>query len=312
VAATRGNKNVLISHARWVKQHLRGDEQVLIFEYGEAKPGDIKKMADFSRPDYVIITGLAPAHLEDYGTLDALAQDFGTIFQYADESNVYLNGESPELAARVRQGIFYTGQKVGDWTVRLIKEGLEGLDFEMKTDGRKLTLHSGLVGSHQVGPLAAAVAVAERLGLSDEQIIAGVASTAPFKHRMQPYKLAGAWIIDDTYNGNLEGMKAGLNLLSKLDGKQKTYVTPGLVEQGTLKESVHKELGVAIAQAAPDKTVLMQNSATKFIVKGLEQAGYKGELKIELDPLEFYTNLDHMVAAGDVVLMQNDWTDNYR
>jgi len=33
---------------------------------------------------------------------------------------------------------------------------------------------------------------------------------------------------------------------------------------------------------------------------------------IEDDPLNFYTNLDKLVAAGDLLLMQNDWPDNYK
>jgi hypothetical protein len=40
-------------------------------------------------------------------------------------------------------------------------------------------------------------------------------------------------------------------------------------------------------------------------------AKYKGQLTIEEDPLNFYTNLDKYVAAGDLVLLQNDWPDQY-
>jgi hypothetical protein len=35
-------------------------------------------------------------------------------------------------------------------------------------------------------------------------------------------------------------------------------------------------------------------------------------LKIVDNPVRFYSNLDQFVATGDVVLMQNDWTDNYQ
>ena len=35
------------------------------------------------------------------------------------------------------------------------------------------------------------------------------------------------------------------------------------------------------------------------------------EVRVEDDPLDFYANLDQMVAVGDLVLMQNDWPDNY-
>jgi hypothetical protein len=70
-------------------------------------------------------------------------------------------------------------------------------------------------------------------------------------------------------------------------------------------------MGELIAATKPDIVVLMNNSVTKYLQEGLEKGGYKGELRIEHEPLHFYSNLEHILAAGDVVLMQNDWTDNY-
>jgi UDP-N-acetylmuramyl pentapeptide synthase len=104
-------------------------------------------------------------------------------------------------------------------------------------------------------------------------------------------------------------MKAGLSLLRELDATRKIYVTPGLVDQGAEEKRVHKELGEAICEANPDKVILMKHSVTDYILEGLRD--YKGELVIEEDPLDFYTNLDKFVAAGDLVLLQNDWPDNY-
>jgi len=63
VAATPANKNVAISHARFANK-LKGDEEVLIIEYGEGAPGDVAKFAKITQPDIGIITGLAPAHLD--------------------------------------------------------------------------------------------------------------------------------------------------------------------------------------------------------------------------------------------------------
>jgi len=147
--------------------------------------------------------------------------------------------------------------------------------------------------------------------MSNEQIISGVAAAKPFEHRMQAYGLSGGWVIDDTYNGNIEGIRAGTELLSDLSAKRKIYVTPGLVDQGKEKKAVHLELGRLIAGAEPDVVILMKNSVTAFIVEGLEFANFKGVTKIEENPLQFYNNLGEFIAAGDVVLMQNDWPDNY-
>ena len=56
----------------------------------------------------------------------------------------------------------------------------------------------------------------------------------------------------------------------------------------------------------------MQNSVTNYVVEGLSEMGYSGDITIVDNPIEFYENLAMYTGRGDVVLMQNDWTDNYR
>lgn len=308
VAATPGNKNVIVSHARWVNHHLSGREDVLIFEYGEAQQGDIKKLAAFSKPTHAVITGLAPAHLDYYPNLEAVAEDFADINKQVPKAHVYFNAESELLKNKI-DGQGYTKMGLDGWKVSAAKVSFDGTKFTMTKGKQVLKLHTGLLGLHHIGPLVVAVILALELGLSQEQIIEGVAETKPYVHRMQPRNLHGAWIIDDTYNGNIEGMRAGLELLKSLPAKRKIYVTPGLVDQGVETEAVHNELGKLIAAAQPNEVVLMKNSVTGLIKTGL--GDYSGKLRIESNPLEYYTNLEHFLAAGDLVLLQNDWPDSY-
>lgn len=311
VSATPGNKNVLISHARWITKEISGDEEILIFEYGESKPGDIAALAEFSEPDMAVITGLAPAHLDGYTSVEAIADDFADIGKIVDKKNVYANGNSELLREKI-DGYFYTQRGIANLTVSDIHIDFNATSFTLDGAGKKMHLYTGLLGAHQIGPLCAVVAIALRLGLSEKQIMDGVAATMPYEHRMQPRALGGAWIIDDTYNGNIEGMRAGLELLRALPGKRKIYVTPGLVDQGIETERVHTELGQLIATANPERVVLMKNSATRHIRTGLNAGNYKGEVVIEDNPLEYYANLEHYLAAGDVALLQNDWPDSYK
>lgn len=311
VAATPGNKNVLISHARWVNRKLTGKEDVLVFEYGEAQPGDIATLANFSQPTIAVVTGLAPAHLDAYPNLEAVADDFATIQNVVTPDNTFVSGNDELLRAKIK-GSYYDSHGIDSWKVSGEQVDFSGTRFTLTSGNQKLNLQTGLLGKHQIGPLSAVVAIAMKLGLTDKQIVAGVAATRPYEHRMQPRHLGGAWIIDDTYNGTIEGMRAGLELLKTLPGKRKVYVTPGLVDQGTETEITHQELGTLIAAAQPDQVVLMQNSVTEHIRTGLEQAGFRGELKLETKPLEYYTNLEHFLAAGDVVMLQNDWPDSYK
>jgi UDP-N-acetylmuramoyl-tripeptide--D-alanyl-D-alanine ligase len=312
VAATPANKNVASSHAAFAA-HLDGDEDILIVEYGEGAPGDVKRFAETTDPDIGIITGIAPAHLDQYGTLEAAARDIFSLADYLKDDHIYINAESPAARDYIKPThLTYDSSRAADWKISGIRVTAEGTSFTMRRGKQHFSIRSRLLGRHQVGPLALAAALADELGLSKAQIMAGLAKTEAFEHRMQARQLPGdIWIIDDTYNGNIEGMRAGLRLLAELPAKRRIYVTPGLVDQGPEHLPIHQELGKLIAATKPDMVVLMQNSATAPIRQGLDEAGYSGKLLIEDDPLAFYNQIDQFVAAGDVVLLQNDWTDNY-
>lgn len=313
VAATPANKNVPISHAYFAKR-LTGDEDVLIIEYGEGAPGDVKRFAEVTHPKRGIITGIAPAHLDHYKTLDAAAKDIFLLGGAVGNKHTYVNGESEPAKPYIKLGQHvYDRHGVLDWEIKDTEVGYDGTSFTMVKNKHKLHLKSGILGRHQVGPLALVAALAAELGLSDEQIEEGIAKTVPFEHRMQPRQLGGAWIIDDTYNGTIEGLKAGIELLKELPAKRRIYVTPGLVDQGEETITVHEELGRVLSTSGFDEIVLMQNSVTAAIIDGLSngETPFGGELRLVDTPLDFYTSLEHFVAAGDTVLMQNDWTDNY-
>ena len=309
VAATPANRNVAISHALFAAK-LEGDEDILIIEYGEGAPGDVAKFAKKTHPTAGVITGLAPAHLDKYKTLDAAGRDIFSLGRFVKPGQLFVNGDA-EAAKRFIQkaDVVFDSTGITDWKISDVKVSKNGLDFSLNGRPGSLKIKSQLLGRHQIAPLALAAFLGKKYGLSDEQVKRGIAKIQPFEHRMRPYQLSGAWVIDDTYNGNIEGMKAGLALLAELKSKRKIYITPGLVDQGAEERPVHRELGEAITKANPDKVVLMKHSVTEYILEGL--ADYKGQLVIEEDPLDFYTNLDKFVAAGDLVLMQNDWPDNY-
>lgn len=311
VAATPANKNVSVSHARFATK-LTGEEDVLIIEYGEGEPGDVARFAHLTHPTHAVITGLAAAHLDRYKTVQAAGDDIFAVADYLEGKNVYVNDESPGINPFLKPEYeTFNAQGALGWSIGKVKAGLDGTSFTLTKGKKSMELKSGLLGRHHLGFLAFAAALALQLGLSEKQVREGIAKTKPFEHRMQPYQLAGAWIIDDTYNGNLEGIRAGTRLLKTLTAKRKIYVTPGLVDQGEETVSVHREAGELIAESRPDLVILMQNSVTDYIKQGLKAGHFKGELRIENDPLDFYKNLNHFVASGDLVVMQNDWTDNY-
>lgn len=311
VAATPANKNVSISHAKFINS-LSGNEEILIIEFGEGAPGDVHRFAKITSPDIGIITGLAPAHLDKYKTVQKAGEDIFSLAEVLTPENVYVNKESKAVEPFLKTDYqTYSAKHAAGWDITAIKNSVDGVSFVMKKGKTSISIKSKLIGMHQVGPLAAAAAIAHKLGLNAEQIEKAASKIQAFEHRMEVRHLGGATIIDDTYNGNIEGMNAGLALLNDLPAKRKIYVTPGLVDQGKDSHLIHESLGELIGKTNPDIVVFMKNSATKAIEAGIKKTNFNGQLIIEEDPLNFYNNLDQFVAAGDLVMMQNDWPDNY-
>jgi UDP-N-acetylmuramoyl-tripeptide--D-alanyl-D-alanine ligase len=311
VVFTPGNMNTPIGISRFV-QKLNGDEEVIVFELGEEKVGDVLELCELVQPDIGIITGINEAHLSTFGTIENTISTIFELKDYLGNKTLYKNQESPLVLSKISQNdkLAFSRKGVNGWHVSNIDTDIHGMTFIAKKGDKNISAYTGLIGEYNIGIIMVAVDIADMLGLSTDQIISGIEKTKPFEHRMQPKLIHGAWVIDDTYNGNSEGVRAGLTLLDKLDAKRKVYITPGLVGQGDKTREVHEKIGQQIAKVA-DVVVLMQNSVTNYIIKGLEESKFNGKLVIIDDPLEFYTNLDQFIASGDLVLMQNDWTDNY-
>jgi UDP-N-acetylmuramoyl-tripeptide--D-alanyl-D-alanine ligase len=310
VAATPANKNVAISHAEFAAS-LTGKEDIVIIEFGEGRPGDVANFTKTTSPNRAIITGIAPAHLDHYKSVDSAAKDIFSVTQAMSQEHVYVNADSPQAEPYLNGFERYGYAGALGWSVSHIKVAVDSLSFNLSKDDKVIKIKSKLIGRHQIGPLSLAAALGREFGLTSKQVSDAIEDVIPFEHRMQPYQLNGAWVIDDTYNGNVEGIRAGTNLLAELHATRKLYVTPGLVDQGVETRTVHETIGQLIANAAPDIVVLMRNSTTKYIQQGLKEAKFSGELRIEKNPLEFYTNLKEYVANGDLVMLQNDWPDNY-
>ncbi len=311
VAATPGNMNTPLGISRFA-QDLRGDEDVLIFELGEYYPGDIAGLCELVRPQLGVITGVNEAHLSKFKTLERTTAAIFELADYLKTGPVYKNGDNQQVRARAHTGdpLVYTSGGVNGWKVTHAQVNANSTAFTARKGRTAIHATTALLGRQQIGPLVAAIDIAGGLGLTPAQITAGIARTRPYDHRLQPRELGGAWVIDDTYNGNVDGVRAGLAWLAEVPAARRIYVTPGLVELGSRTAAVHRDIGRHVAAAA-DVVVLMNNSVTAYIQEGLTAAGFSGELKIVDDPEHFYANLTHFVAAGDVVLMQNDWTDNY-
>jgi UDP-N-acetylmuramoyl-tripeptide--D-alanyl-D-alanine ligase len=313
IAAPAENHNTPLGIAAFVKK-LKGDEEILIFELGEYYPGDVRKLCSAIRPDWGFVTGVNEAHLEKFKTLDRTAKTVFEIREFLSEEQLYINGESAFAKKYTApRNLLYGRGGVDGWRIEGARTGLDGTAFMLMRQDLRIEAHSKLLGLHNIGPLAAAADIALKLGLSPAQIEAGIKMTGPFDHRLEPRTDAyGVVTLDDSYNGNPDGVRAVIDFLASLTDHRRFYVTPGLVEMGSRTETVHREIGRWLAAAEIEKTILIKDSVTPYIEAGLKEGNYKGEIIWFDDALAAFAALPHMTAKGDVVLLQNDWPDQYR
>ncbi|MEK7627052.1 MAG: UDP-N-acetylmuramoyl-tripeptide--D-alanyl-D-alanine ligase [Patescibacteria group bacterium] len=311
-AAPSDNYNTPIGISKFVKK-LTGDEEILIFELGEYYTGDVHKLCRIIKPQIGIITGVNEAHLQKFKTTNIAAD---TIFELADwlkNKIVYVNGENALAKNRASNNhILYNRDNVGNWRVQEARTNLTGTSCILENDNLKIEVKSKLLGLHHIGPLAVATDIALRLGISPEKIQQGIAKTKPFNHRLELKNYGdGVILLDDSYNGNPDGVNAIIEFLTSLKNRRRFYVTPGLVEMGAKTELVHKKIGEKLAKAGIEKIILIKNSVTPYIEQGLKENKYNGEVKWFDNATEAFAALPNLTVNGDIIVLQNDWPDQY-
>lgn len=295
VLKTPENVNTPLGIADLILNKLDSTIQVLIIEMGEYTRGDIRDICSIVKPQTAIITGINEAHLERMGTIENTTSAIFELAQHMNQKGLLVLNEDNTLI-RENYHKYCTAQKI-----------------ELVSIKKGLTLESGLLGRYAKAVLQAGAAVARYLGLTDEQIKVGASKVCPLPHRLQLIEgTRGVLVIDDSYNGNPEGVSEAIYLLNTYTGRRKVFITPGLVETGEKNELVHKKIGKELASVA-DRVILIKNSATPFIAEGLMENGFnKNHIIWFKTAHEAHATMGEIIEQNDVVLFQNDWPDNYR
>lgn len=312
VAAPAESINTPLGIAKFIKT-LTGDEEILIFELGEYYPGDIKKLCQLVKPDIGVITGINEAHFHRFKNINKTIDTIYELAAWLGPKPCYFNGESPlAITKATSEHIIFSRQGTKNFLVENPSTDLSGTSFTLKINDQKVNFHSDLLGLHQIGPLVAAIDIAQKLNHKIEDIQKGVTQTKPYAHRLEPkIDSSGVIFLDDSYNGNPDGVKAVIEFIKNISGHRRWYVTPGLVEMGSLAKKIHFEIGQQLAAAEIEKIILIKNSVTPFIELGLKNSDYPGEIIWFNDALTAYAALENLTAKNDIVLLQNDWPDQY-
>jgi len=298
--ATPRSVNTLGGVMKDVNDDLPDDTEVYVVEMGARGEGDIAEISTFVNPHYVIVGKIGPAHIEYFKTMENIRNTKMEILKterlitawidesamVKPESNVHTFGTKENLDIRAK----VTAPK---YIIEDVEATLENTSFTL--DGVRYS--ASILGAFNAMNLVAAVLVAKELGLSDEQIQKQLSTLEPVAHRLQRIDAGGKVILDDSFNGNIDGMMASFDLATTYEGR-KVVITPGLVE-------VDDELNVQVARRANDvfDVVVVTGDLNYAIFKEYVDADklIKLATKGEMEAM-----LIEQTRAGDLILFAND------
>lgn len=250
VHATRENLNNLVGVPLTILD-AADDTEALVIEAGANQPGEIQALRTIIDPSVSVITNVAGAHLEGFGSLEGVLREKLALVQGVPIAVV--GTQPPELADRARAmagrsvtaGLDASADICPDsWSVG--DRGHATLAFR----GYSVTLP--VVGKHQASNAMLALAVGVTTGIDASVAVGALSSVTVPKGRCQLIETGGLAILDDTYNANPASLLASLEAVRDMHDDRPVVVLVGsMLEMGSDRERAHREMAQAIVNENP-------------------------------------------------------------
>jgi UDP-N-acetylmuramoyl-tripeptide--D-alanyl-D-alanine ligase len=238
---------------------LKEYHTAVVLEMGMNHPGEIRNLTMIARPDIAVITNIGLAHIENLGSKrNILAAKYEIVAGLAKNGTLVLNGDDA-LLAELREyaevnvllfGIDETSDVIGS---NMALKGGRGVEFEFSWEQRAHRVALMAPGAHNVHNAVAAVAVGLQAGVKPEKIADALAVYKPDKMRMGISEIAGAKIVNDSYNANPQSMEAAIDVLAEVGGHgRKIAILGDMYELGAMAKQSHEEVGAYAADKGVD------------------------------------------------------------
>lgn len=231
-------------------------QEIVFLEYAAYKQGEIKRLAQWFKPEASIVTGVTEQHLALFGSIDNIIKAKGELIKATSlKGLVFYNGLDAN-AAKVcevdasKKTLPYSGPKS---TIILANDRLDDKGrLHFTWQGHEI--HTHLVGQHYLETVQAAIAVAKYFQVPEQKIRAALMSFLPTDNYIQVYShnKQQFLIINDGKTSNPKGFLAALAVLKyfKDKGKNAVLITSGILDLGPLSESIHHKLAKAAQPVA--------------------------------------------------------------
>lgn len=250
---------------------------ILVLEMAADKPGDIKYLTEFARPDVACVTSIAQAHMQAFGSIEKIAEEKielikalnceGTAIINEDDAHLkkYLFKDAEMLSYAINAKANFEAKNI----ITEIDEFKSKTIFQVVTEDEKFKAMTPTLGRvWNVYSALAAVACGKIFDMPSSDIIKGLENVKTEKHRMEVLKgKNGTLIIDDSYNANPLSMRAALDVLNFLpqpkSGGRKIVCLGDMLEIGKISRDAHKIIG-EYARRIADEVIAVGTEAVYY------------------------------------------------
>lgn len=291
--ATPASVNTTMGIVKDINDALAQDTQVYIVEAGARAKGDIAEIAALVNPQYAIIGKIGEAHIEYFKTIENIQATKSEILDSSALKKAFVY----ENSGAEGENIVVFGYEKGI-QIKNAASTLDGVSFEMELDGETQKFEApNLLGGFNAINIAAAVLLAKELGMDIEAIKRAVNTLPSVPHRLQKITAGQKIILDDSFNGNIDGIKEGIELC-RTHPHQKVIVTCGLVES---RDELNIELAKLLDEVF-DVAIITGELNKKLFDENLE----KCEKLFLSDKNELENLLKEKTAPDSIVYFAND------
>lgn len=289
---------------------MRRTHEIVIAEMGMNHSGEITHLCEIAEPTAGVVTNVGSAHLEFFDDLDGIASAKRELVEaIGPHGFVVLNGDDPRVSAMSAstEARSITFGLSGGVDVRgEIIEFIGGVfPLFRYNDGAPIRLW--VPGRHNVSNALAAVAVAEAMGCSPEEIQDGLESYRGVKWRTEVIESGGIVVLNDAYNSNPVSAVAALALLRDWNNSRpmrRVAVLGDMLELGKKAGELHAVIGQEAFECGVELLVAVGEHAGE-IADGARLVGMSGDRILLTENADTaWDALDGRLGLGDLILLK--------
>ena len=291
---------------------LRTKPDIGVLELGMNHFGEISALVRIAEPEVRVWTNVGPAHLEFFGTVDAIAEAKAEILEGADKDSLLVANADDDLV--MRHASKFNGrvrtfgvERPADVRALAVRDlGIDGTAALVRTPIGEAEVRTPLPGTANLSNVLAAAAVAIRFDVPLSDVVERAAALKPVARRGEVIRAGGVTIVDDSYNSNPKALARALAMLAgETRFTRRIAVVGEMLELGSASPRLHRAAGEEAARSNIDALVAVGGNNARAVSDGALAAGmpasqvhYVGTSREAADVAAA------LVRAGDLVLVK--------